>query len=71
MAPVRGLTQTGVEVHLDADEHSVFATIRLVRRALLLAGTPSHIAGDYTDAALQCHSYDELLRVTKETVTVR
>jgi len=70
MGPVGVVAQTGVEVNLDADDRSVFGTIRVVRRALLLAGLPSHIAGEYTDAALHCHSYEELLRVTRQTVTL-
>lgn len=64
------LKQTGVEVTLDDDDRSVFNTISVVRRALMLAGVPADVATEYTEAALHCHSYDDLLRVTQETVKV-
>jgi hypothetical protein len=62
--------QTGVEVMLDHDDRDVFHIVSTVRRALMLAGVRADVAAEYTEAALQCHSYDDLLEVTKETVKV-
>lgn len=60
--------QTGVQVNLDHDERGVLQTISVVRRALMLAEQPAGVAAEYTEAALRCRSYDELLRVTNEWV---
>jgi hypothetical protein len=62
--------QTEIEVKVDPDDHDVLHTISTVRRALMLAGVPSDVSAEYTEAALRCDSYDELLRVTKERVRV-
>ncbi len=62
--------QTGVQVKVDHDGRGVFETISIVRRALMLAEQPADIAAEYTEAALRCRSYEELLRVTKEWVNV-
>jgi hypothetical protein len=62
--------QTGVEVRLPEEDHSVFTTISIVRRALMGAGVPAQVAMDYTEIALRCDSFDELMRVTRETVLV-
>jgi hypothetical protein len=60
----------GVVVDLGDVAKTTFETISAVRRALMQAGLPADVATEYTDKALRCGSYDELLRVTKETVEV-
>jgi hypothetical protein len=62
--------QTGVEVRLTTEERDIFATISLVRRELMLAGMPAQVAVEYTETALRCDSYDELMELTRETVHV-
>jgi hypothetical protein len=55
---------------LTGEEPNVFTTISLVRRALMRAGVPARVASEYTELALRCDSYDELMQVTRETVHV-
>jgi hypothetical protein len=59
-----------VEVKLSGEAENVFNTISIVRRSLMQAGVPFDLATEYTDTAMRCGSYEELLRFTRETVEV-
>jgi hypothetical protein len=58
-----------VEVQLSGEDGNVFAIIGRVRRALKSAGH-ADAAETYSKAAMACKSYDEVLRLTMETVDV-
>lgn len=62
-------TQTGIEVELFGCDGNAFALIGRVSRTLKQNGEQD-AAKEFTAAAYDCDSYDELLRLIMSTVVV-
>lgn len=58
-----------VEVQLTGEDGNVFGVIGRVSRALKRAGLPD-AAAEFTAAAFNAESYDEVLRLCMDTVSV-